>query len=70
MPRPAGVPVFERFFRSVASIQIDKSDLRRFREFVDRMTDEIAITGRNAARLVAGRYGLPPGQTLRGPAYA
>ncbi len=49
MPRPAGVPVFERFFRSVASLQIDKSDLRRFRDFVDEQIDDIAIAGRNSA---------------------
>jgi Domain of unknown function (DUF1931) len=35
MPRPSGIPVFERFFRSVASIQIDKNDVRRFRDFID-----------------------------------
>jgi hypothetical protein len=32
---PSGIPVFERFFRSVASIKIDRNDVRRFREFVD-----------------------------------
>jgi Domain of unknown function (DUF1931) len=50
MPRPAGVPVFERFFRSVASIKIDKSDVRRFRDVVDQQIDDIAIAGRNSAR--------------------
>lgn len=50
MPRPAGVPAFERFFRSVASIQIDKSDVRRFRDFVDEQIDDIAIAGRNSAK--------------------
>jgi Domain of unknown function (DUF1931) len=50
MSRPLGVPVFERFFRSVASIQIDKNDVRRFRDFVDQMIDDIAIAGRSSAR--------------------
>ncbi|MGH4012072.1 MAG: DUF1931 family protein [Pseudonocardiaceae bacterium] len=50
MPRPSGVPVFARFFRSVASIQIDKNDVRRFRDVVDQMIDDIVITGRNSAR--------------------
>ena len=50
MARPAGVPVFERFFRSIASIQIDKSDVRRFRDFVDQQIDDIAIAGRNSAK--------------------
>lgn len=49
MSRPSGIPVFERFFRSVASIQIDKADVRRFRDFVDQMIDNIAISGRNSA---------------------
>jgi hypothetical protein len=50
MSRPAGVPVFERFFRVIASIQIDRSDVRRFRNFVDQQIDDIAISGRNSAR--------------------
>jgi hypothetical protein len=50
MSRPAGVPVFERFFRVIASIQIDRSDVRRFRDFVDQQIDDIAISGRNSAR--------------------
>lgn len=50
MSRPAGIPVFERFFRTVASIQTDKSDSRWFREFVDQQIDDIAIAGRNSAR--------------------
>ena len=50
MTHPSGIPVFERFFRSVASIKIDKNDVRRFREFVDEQIDEIAIAGRNSAK--------------------
>jgi hypothetical protein len=46
----AGIPEFERFFRSVASIDVDKEDLRRYREFVDQEVDYIAIAGRNAAK--------------------
>jgi hypothetical protein len=47
---PSGIRVFEQFFRSVASIEIDKSDVRRFREFVDEQIDDIAIAGRNSAK--------------------
>src|ERR1700742_4648017 len=47
---PSGIPVFERFFRSVASIRIDKNDIRRFREFVNEQIDDIAIAGRNSAK--------------------
>jgi hypothetical protein len=44
------IPELQRFFRSVASINVDKSDLRLFRTFVDEMVDDIAIAGRNSAR--------------------
>ena len=50
MTHPSGIRVFERFFRSVASIKIDKNDVRRFREFVDEQIDDIAIAGRNSAK--------------------
>ncbi|MCW2664156.1 MAG: hypothetical protein JWP83_5308 [Mycobacterium sp.] len=50
MTHPSGIPVFERFFRSVASIKMDKNDVRRFREFVDEQIDDIAIAGRDAAK--------------------
>jgi hypothetical protein len=46
---PSGIPVFQRFFRSVAGIKIDKNDVRRFREFIDEEIDDIAISGRNSA---------------------
>src|SRR3954451_15360546 len=50
MAGPSGVPVFERFFRSVAQLKVDKNDVKRFREFVDGIIDDIAIAGRNSAR--------------------
>ena len=50
MTHPSGIPVFDRFFRSVAGIKIDKNDVRRFREFVDEQIDEIVIAGRNSAK--------------------
>lgn len=50
MTHPSGIPVFQRFFRSVASIKIDKNDVKRFRAFVDEEIDDIAISGRNSAR--------------------
>ena len=50
MTHPSGIPVFERFFRSVASIKIDKNDVRRFQEFVDEQIDDIAIAARNSAK--------------------
>lgn len=50
MTHPSGIPVLERFFRSVASIKVDKNDVRRFREFVDEQIDDIAIAGRVSAK--------------------
>jgi Domain of unknown function (DUF1931) len=47
---PSGIPVFQRFFRSVAGIKIDKNDVRRFRAFIDEEIDDIAISGRNSAK--------------------
>jgi hypothetical protein len=50
MTRPAGIPVFERFFRAVASLDIDKDDVRRYRDFVDEKIDDLAIAGRISAK--------------------
>ncbi|UXA11034.1 DUF1931 family protein [Mycobacterium sp. SMC-8] len=50
MTHPSGIPVLERFFRSVGGIKIDKNDVRRFREFIDEKIDDIAIAGRNSAK--------------------
>ena len=50
MTHPSGISLFQRFFGSVASIKIDKNDVRRFREFVDEQIDDIAISGRNSAK--------------------
>lgn len=50
MTHPSGVPTFERFFRSVAGINVDRSDVRRLREFVDEQIDNIAIAARDLAK--------------------
>jgi hypothetical protein len=49
MTNPSGVPVFQRFFRSVGHVKVDRNDVKRFRAFVDEMIDDLAITGRNTA---------------------
>jgi len=48
---PSGIPVFERFFRAVASVDIDKNDIRRFQSFIDELVDDLAISGRNSAKM-------------------
>ncbi|MCW2730819.1 MAG: hypothetical protein JWR13_1635 [Mycobacterium sp.] len=50
MTHPSTIPGFVRLFRSAASIDIDKNDVRRFREFLDEQIDGLAIAGRNAAK--------------------
>jgi hypothetical protein len=45
----AGIPELQRFFREAAGIDVDKSDLDRYRAFVDEKVDDIAIAGRDAA---------------------
>ncbi|MCE0765110.1 DUF1931 family protein [Pseudonocardia kujensis] len=50
MAGPSSVPVFGRFFRSVAQLKVDENDVKQFRAFVDEMVDDIAIAGRNSVR--------------------
>ena len=45
-----GIPIFQRFFRAVAGLDVDKSDLRRFHQFIDELIDDIALAGRNSAK--------------------
>ena len=45
----AGIPELKRFFREAGSIDVDKTDVRRFREFVDERLDDLALAGRDAA---------------------
>jgi len=58
--RPTGIRVFERLFRAAAGVDVDKQDIRRYREFVDTMVDDLAITGRNSAKW-NGRDVIAPG---------
>jgi Domain of unknown function (DUF1931) len=45
---PMGIPLFQRFFHS--GIEVEKNNLRRFRDCVDRQIVSIEIAGREAAR--------------------
>jgi hypothetical protein len=44
-----GIAQFERFFRVVASIDVDKQDLRRYSEFVNREIHDQLLRGQAAA---------------------
>ena len=47
---PIGVSNFERFFRAAASLDVDKDDLRRYEDFVNRKVRDLLLIGRGAAR--------------------
>jgi hypothetical protein len=46
----AGQPEVQRFFREAGDVDVDKSDIDRFRAFVDEKIDDIAIAARHSAR--------------------
>jgi hypothetical protein len=46
----AGIPEVQRFFRAAGDVDVDKDDVKRYREFVDEKVDDIAIAGRDSAR--------------------
>jgi len=44
-----GVARFERFFRVVAGLDVDRDDLRRYGDFVDRKVRDLLVMGEAAA---------------------
>jgi hypothetical protein len=44
-----GVSKFERFFRAAASLDVDKDDLRRYGDFVNRKVRDLLVVGVAAA---------------------
>jgi hypothetical protein len=46
----AGIPEVKRFFREAGGVDVDTSDLDRYRTFVDEKVDDIAVAGRDSAR--------------------
>jgi hypothetical protein len=47
---PIGVSNFERCFRAAASLDVDKDDLRRYEDFVNRKVRDLLLISRAAAR--------------------
>jgi hypothetical protein len=47
---PIGVSKFDRFFRAAASLDVDKDDLRRYEDFVNRKVRDLLLISRAAAR--------------------
>ena len=44
-----GIPQVQRFFRAAGGVDVDKDDVKRYREFVDDKIDDIVIAGRDTA---------------------
>lgn len=44
------IPKFERFFRAAASLDVDKEDLRRYDEFVNREISDLLDRGQATAK--------------------
>src|ERR1700761_9779779 len=45
-----GIAKFERFFRVVAGLDVDKSDLRRYSDFVNAKIYDLLLRGQAAAK--------------------
>ncbi|MCU7730807.1 DUF1931 family protein [Actinoplanes sp. KI2] len=44
-----GVAKFERFFRAAAELDVDKNDLKRYSDFVERKLYDLLLIGQNTA---------------------
>ena len=45
-----GISRFERFFRAAASLDVDKDDLRRYNDFVNRKVYDLLLIGQGTAK--------------------
>ena len=54
-----GVSRFERFFRAAAGLDVDKDDLRRYSDFVNRKLHDLLLVGQGKAR-ANGRDAVEP----------
>jgi len=61
--RVFGIPKFERFFRAAASLDVDKKDLKRHEEFVNRKVLDLLVaaeaTAKANGRRVVEPFDLP-----------
>jgi hypothetical protein len=49
--RAMGIPQFERFFRAAAGLDVDKQDLKRYSDFVNRKLYDLLVRGEEVAQL-------------------
>jgi hypothetical protein len=59
VPSLMAVSRFERLFRRAASIDVDKMDLRRYSDFVNRKLHDLLVVGEETAQL-DGRKAIEP----------
>jgi hypothetical protein len=45
------IPKFERFFRQAAGLDVDKADLDRYDDFVNRKLYDLLLVGQDAASM-------------------
>ena len=50
MPHVMSIPKFERFFRVAAGLDIDKSDIARYEDFINREIEGLLIRAQAAAK--------------------
>jgi hypothetical protein len=50
-PRVMAVPRFQRLFHRAAGIDVDRTDLRRYSDFVNHKLYDLLVVGKEAARL-------------------
>ena len=64
-----GVPRFQRLFRKVAGLDVDKSDLKRYRAFIDHKLEDLLVVAKATAaangRDVVAFWDLPITAGLR-----
>jgi hypothetical protein len=67
--KPTGISNFERFFRVAASLDVDKDDLKRYREFVAQKLNDLLVRGHAIAKAngrdVVEPFDVPPSLTGR-----
>jgi uncharacterized protein DUF1931 len=65
---------FERFFRAAATLDVDKSDLRRYTDFVNHKVADLLLRGEAAAKAngrdIVEPYDLPVTKGLQESVYA
>ena len=63
MLQPSGIPVFERFFREAAGLEVSKADFKRYREFINHEIYDLLLRGQAMAKAngrdVIQPYDLP-----------